>query len=260
MIESISIDPSTVTPPRLAGIDITIETTSPVHPEVVLSQNSLDYSNHTQAIQEQHASFKLLQNARDINGYLTHANETETSNNVLYFGFNKSFDIRPLSMLVDAEEQERNVDLDFEVLARDDWQKVTAIDETAGFHRRGIARVFIDFKPRLARLFGQESYWLRVRPHQSDFHNWAPKLRSVFINAVRAKQAKSIKNEVLGSSAGEPNLKVVLSNQPVLPGSMELRIRENLSDEEHDMLLPDTDVPAGSQTTGQEFRGAFPAR
>lgn len=218
-----------------------------VAPEFILTQNNLEYLNHSQANLEQNASFGLYRNAASINGYLNAASQQPAASRALYFGFSKPFDIRPLSLYVDAVEQERNMALEFEILARDDWRKVNAIDATAGFHRRGFAQIFVDFKPRMARLFGKESYWLRVKPHASENapQSWSPQLRGVFINAVQAEQARTIANEPLGSTAGEPNLTLLLSNFPVLPHSLELRIRENLSDEERAALWTDapTDLP-----------------
>ncbi|MBU0654311.1 MAG: baseplate J/gp47 family protein [Gammaproteobacteria bacterium] len=241
---SLDADSSTLHAPRLSDLVLEIGEMAGIAAEHILTQNNLEYLNHSQANLEQNASFGLYRNAASINGYLNIANQQPEASRALYFGFSKPFNIRPLSLYVDAVEQERNMALEFEILARDDWRKVNAIDATAGFHRRGFAQVFVDFKPRLARLFGKESYWLRVKPHASESkpQSWSPQLRGVFINAVQAEQARTIANEPLGSTAGEPNLTLLLSNFPVLPHSLELRIRENLSDEER--AAPWADAPA----------------
>ncbi len=235
----IGIDIDSVLPPEITSIEATFESVESTQVEHLLVKNNLDFRNYTQASQVENANFELLEDANKLNGYLSlDQQETRLSQKALYFGFNKPFDISPLSIFIDAEEQDKKIDISFEILGRDDWKKVNAIDETNGFHRRGFLQIFVDREPRLARLFGRESYWLRARSHSSSI-DWSPSLVGVYINAVSAKQAKTIEQEILGSSAGEPDLRVGLSKLPVIQDSLELRIKENLSDEEKDNLLID---------------------
>ena len=83
------------------------------------------------------------------------------------------------------------------------------------------------------RLFGTEGFWLRASLPDSE--NWEPHLKGVYINAVPAQQASSFQQELLGGSA-EPNLSLPLSNPSILPDSLELRVRETLSEEEREQL------------------------
>ncbi len=225
--QTVTVDTTSLSPPEILSIEATFELEDRVHPQHVLVQNNLDVRNQTQANQVQDAEFELFEGVKKING--------KGTQRVLYFGFSKRFDVRPLSMFVDAADQEHNVELDFEVLAQDDWRRVSAKDETRGFHRRGFIKITVDVVPRKARLFSQDLQWLRVRPH-SALVSWAPRLRSVFVNAGRAEQAKTIEQELLGSSQGEPGMRFTLSNQPVLPDSLQLRVMEKLSDEEREAL------------------------
>ena len=65
-------------------------------------------------------------------------------------------------------------------------------------------------------------------------------------NAVPISHARTMENEVLGSSLGAPGTTVNLSATPVLPDSVELRVREDLSAEERTALDSEHGVTAGS--------------
>ena len=158
---------------------------------------------------------------------------------VIYFGLSRPFDIRPLSIFVDADDQELETELEFEVLAERDWRRVSATDGTAGFNRRGYVDISVDTAPRKARLFDNELYWLRARPRVVTAE-WSPVIRSFHVNAIRGVQAKSMSQEIVGSSSGEPAQKFLLAESPVIPESLELRIREALTEEERVSLNQET--------------------
>src|SRR5690606_12515287 len=126
-------------------------------------------------------------------------------------GFTKPYNVSPLALFVDADEPEEAGDqletfeLLFEVLGKEQrWRKVVVDDRTHGFQHRGMINLFIDTAPQPARLFGRDLFWLRVRPGQKD-ERWAPLLNGIYINAGEAEQARSMKQEILGASTGEPN-------------------------------------------------------
>ncbi|MGC1953779.1 MAG: putative baseplate assembly protein, partial [Gammaproteobacteria bacterium] len=198
-------------------------------PDYVLTENNRSVLNQTQANAVPTAQFEFFEGAQAIDP------DPNVRGRALYFGFTKPFDVRPLALFVDAEEREGKTELLFEVLAQDGWRLVRSEDQTYGFHRTGLVRVYVDVKPRRARYFGQELYWLRVRPRVDNLE-WAPHLKGVFVNAGMAQQAKSVQQEVLGSSLGKPNFRVYLSQKPVLSGSLELRVREALGEEEQQAL------------------------
>jgi predicted phage baseplate assembly protein len=58
-------------------------------------------------------------------------------------------------------------------------------------------------------------YWLRTRLDQTFYQN-SPNLLTVMINTVRATQAETIRDEVLGGSNGRPNQSFFLSQTPVV--------------------------------------------
>lgn len=59
-------------------------------------------------------------------------------------------------------------------------------------------------------------YWLRCRLERS-FYETAPRLVTVRTNTVRATQALTTRDEVLGGSNGRPNQRFFLANTPVVP-------------------------------------------
>jgi hypothetical protein len=74
---------------------------------------------------------------------------------------------------------------------------------------------------------------------------WRPVIKGAFLNAVWAEAAETQTSEILGSSDGSPNQRVTLARPPVLDASvgsdrinsLELRVREPLSEEEAGQLL-----------------------
>jgi predicted phage baseplate assembly protein len=58
-------------------------------------------------------------------------------------------------------------------------------------------------------------YWLRARLDQTFYQN-SPNLRTILTNTVRATQAETIRDEVLGGSNGRPDQSFFLSQQPVV--------------------------------------------
>jgi predicted phage baseplate assembly protein len=99
-------------------------------------------------------------------------------------------------------------------------------------------RLFLSPPPAQLPLFGRDGWWLRLRPHEPAT-DWAPVVRGLYLNAVTAEQAKSLRHEILGSSLGQPDQLYTLAETPVLPETLELRVRESLSDEEKQALTGD---------------------
>jgi len=232
LTQTVIVDTSNLKPPEIIKIEASFESSIFEFPQRVLVDNNLDVRDQSQANANSTAEYALFTGASLLNRYQGNI-ITNYSQQVLYFGFSKSFKGQ-LSIFIDALERDDSNELVFEVLARDEWRRVSTRDETQGFARRGFVFISVNNEPRLARLFGRESYWMRVRPRNPGI--WRPQLKSVFINAVLARQAKTVSQEALGSSSGEPNLQLTLSNQPVLTDSLVLRVEETLSDDEKDTL------------------------
>jgi len=230
--QKIEIDRSELQPPEILCIEVSFTFDEKIDPEFVYTHNNLTYRNQTQASASPEAGFEIFEGVAAING--------DQTQRVIYFGLSKPFNGGALSIFVDADDQERETRLVFEVRGEREWRTVSAADETAGFHRRGYVDVSVDTVPRKTRLFDSELYWLRARPVTTD-SEWSPLIRGFHVNAVRSVQAKSMKQEIVGSSTGEPQQRFLLAENPVIPESLELRIREVLTEEERAALNSETE-------------------
>ncbi len=111
-----------------------------------------------------------------------------------------------------------------------DWKRVDQIrDETLAFTRSG--HVYLKgpggdvMQPGLAGVDAVPAFWLRVRLESSAYER-APQLRTVRTNTALARQAETIREEVLGGSNGRRGQVLQLANAPVLDGSLALEIDE----------------------------------
>jgi predicted phage baseplate assembly protein len=69
--------------------------------------------------------------------------------------------------------------------------------------------------------------WLQVtRPESSDIGDAIGTVRWVGVNAVQATQAQTAAPELVGRGDGEAGQRYLLNNRPVLPGTVELQVRE----------------------------------
>ena len=159
----------------------------------------------------------------------------------LYLGFDAPFANRPASIYVQpapprpgeispeklqnqAGEPSPRVEWEYSIQERG-WASLGARDETLGLTRRGLVEFIgpADFAQR--QLFGQERYWLRAR-WRSGRYPAAPRLQRLLLNTTWASQAVAIRDEILGSSNGNPGQTFFLSHIPVLPGAV-LQVRES---------------------------------
>jgi len=73
-------------------------------------------------------------------------------------------------------------------------------------------------------VFDTKAYWIRARWEICKYGS-LPKLRGINLNSVRVIQAKSFKDEILGSSNGNPNQIFGFSQAPILP-DVEILVKE----------------------------------
>jgi hypothetical protein len=153
--------------------------------------------------------------------------------NALFLGTDVQLEKSSVRILWDVAEQELDTELIVEALHDGAFAKVLPADETQGFAQTGIMTLSFDQSPGLSDLFGQSLYWLRLTlKRQTDSVNWKPVINRVCLNAAWAEAAESQEMEILGSSDGAPNQKVSVARPPVLDESLELRVREPLTEDE----------------------------
>jgi predicted phage baseplate assembly protein len=109
--------------------------------------------------------------------------------------------------------------IQWEYWAGSGWKPlVTDKDETRSFSRSG----HIYFRgpgaaavPAKIGMVPDSLFWIRARLAAGSYDS-PPQLASILTNTVRATQAQTVRDEVLGGSDGRPNQSFTLANAPVL--------------------------------------------
>lgn len=96
------------------------------------------------------------------------------------------------------------------------WSGLTVTDETRNLDGPGHVRLIAPNDMTQIEYFGIPAYWLRVRKIEAPDY-YSPRLGQVYLNTVWAENAKTIENELLGSSDGTASQTFKLRRSPVLP-------------------------------------------
>ncbi|XHR82496.1 MAG: baseplate J/gp47 family protein [Gloeotrichia echinulata GP01] len=152
----------------------------------------------------------------------------------LYFGFDKSFENKTVTLYAQVEPPLPNElsddnpiekpQLVWEYSTPQGWQRLGVQDETQAFSQRGLIKFIAPTDFSLTETFGKQLYWLRVRWLTGKFRV-KPSLRRLLTNTTWGVQAVSLKEEVLGSSNYEPNQVFIANNSPILMGQ-QLEVQE----------------------------------
>ncbi len=165
---------------------------------------------------------------------------TRESGRALLIGLTAAPSEAPINVLL-LVEGERNhaafAPMSVDALVADQFVPIVANDATRGLGESGLLQMTFAIQPAPRDLFGRTLTWLRLTPaRRGDITTWHPTLRGAYLNAVWASATETLTRELLGSSDGAPNLGVRLARPPVLNGSLELRVREPLGEEEREAL------------------------
>jgi predicted phage baseplate assembly protein len=132
---------------------------------------------------------------------------------------------------LDLNTQPLASDIQWEYWDTTDWERISLDkDETRSFARSGhiyfpgpgsaLPKAKVgDVKDPL--------YWIRARLVRNGY-DATPRIASVLTNTVRATQAETVRDEILGGSDGRPGQSFTLENAPVLDGSQRLEVDEGL--------------------------------
>lgn len=236
--QTVVVDTSELRPPEILAIEATFASPPGLPPEVLLVEHNADVVDQTQAAAVASASFELFEGAGAVGA----------ESRALFAGLTAAVGRGPLTILVDAVDQPGSGALEVDVRTPEGWRRVPADDRTASLRRTGTITLALDHDPVPVRLFGRDRVWLRLRPGTDPggasglgagsgpgaeaAASWAPVVRLLLPNAVPVSQARTVQHEILGSSLGEPGTTVFLADVPVLPDTLELRVREDLGQEE----------------------------
>ncbi|HYG47493.1 MAG TPA: hypothetical protein VD846_06065 [Allosphingosinicella sp.] len=228
--QSITVDRSKLNPPEIFSIEARYALRDYAPPQLVLTVNNLAAVDQTQAAAAAGAEFDLFE------GLAAHTGDRPGLGRAIYLGLSRVPGVDSLTLYVDATDVGAPpLRLQAEVLRPEGWTAVVSDDGTAGLTRPGLLRLFLSTAPAELPLFGCAAWWLRLRPVEPRT-DWAPNVRGLYLNAVTAEQGKSLRQEILGSSLGAPDQSYTLAEAPVLSETLELRVRESLSDEEKEAL------------------------
>lgn len=126
-----------------------------------------------------------------------------------------------------------------------EWKSFGPEDGTDLFSKSGIIRFIFPSDIGKKGEFGKELYWIRARAKKGSWLD-PPRLNGVFPNTVWAENATVIKDELLGTSNGQPNQLFTFSSRPVLDGET-VEIRE-------------PSIPSAEEIEATKSEGAEPVR
>lgn len=113
-----------------------------------------------------------------------------------------------------------------------EWSRLAVEDETRNFTEAGRVR-FIGPGALVERaLFGERLFWIKASLEEGAYAN-PPRLQGIFSNTVWARHGLTLRDQVLGSSNGEPGQLFSFSKAPVLEGQV-IEIREPILPSEAD--------------------------
>jgi hypothetical protein len=135
-----------------------------------------------------------------------------------YLAFDSSFSNKAHRIyfrVVDRETALSNIF--WEYLSGKEWKELKLLKDTScNFSQNGAIEFIAPADWTQSSKFEKKGYWLRARWETGSYSS-LPYLKGVHLNAVEAKQAFSVRNEILGSSNGEPYQSFSFSQSPVLP-------------------------------------------
>jgi hypothetical protein len=168
------------------------------------------------------------------------ANSAPPADRAIFLGLDAKLLDEPINILLLAD-QERGFDnlapLAVDTLIGDRFVPLVVHDTTRALGESGLLSLAFPVQPPLRELFGKSLAWLRLHPSRVDANTqWAPAIGGAYLNAVWATAAETLTREPVGSSDGRPNITLTLARPPVLAGTLELRVREPLEDDERTAL------------------------
>lgn len=171
----------------------------------------------------------------------------------LYLGFDKQLLGGPVRIFFAAGElsyeEENKPEIEWRCSNGGGWSVLDHLDETEGFVIQGILDFIGPTGFAAQSIFDANLYWLRGGLVKG-LYETLPSLSGIFPNATWVTQAETIKDEILGSSDGQPGQTFTFFKFPVMEGE-EVRMKEVLSEEERQMLLSTYGETVISETTDE---------
>jgi hypothetical protein len=171
----------------------------------------------------------------------------------LYFGFDRAFASRPVSLFIAVEESLFTTppSVVWEYSDGTTWKNLGVQDGTANLTESGTVEFIGPADARAEDRFGVFAlrFWIRAWLEGGDKRKIG--LLGAYLNTVWAKNCTTVRNEPLGSSSEKPNAELTLSRFPVLEGVM-IEVREpDRPNEDELALLRDEEGEEVLQPAGQ---------
>ena len=222
----VTIEKDPIRPPLIKELSIEYQVTEFQQPQFCLTLNNLNYVDQTAANSTENKNFLPFVPLDD-------------QSKTLYFGFNQPLKGGPIKIYFAAKEllvDERNKPkLLWQFAFENDWKELLAEDGTEAFTRPDYVSLNVPDGMQNTQEFGRALYWLRTALVEGEW-SASPFFSGVFLNTVEARQVRTVREEILGSSVGVRNQKFEFQQTPVIEGE-EVRVREALTEDEREQLV-----------------------
>jgi hypothetical protein len=224
-------------PPTVANLSVSYVLSTSVSPKHLITEDSQSFRDQSEANRIAGTTVEAFV-PLDTENTSSIRSATRDSR-YLFVGIDGPMEGSAFNLLILVDEQPGSdvVSLQVDALVADQFVPMLHADSTRGLSESGIVSIYVSTSPTPAELFGQSLRWLRLSPKDPSHSQWSPKIRGIYINAVWASATETLTRELLGSSDGSPHLQVRLARPPVLHDTLELRIREPLSQNERIDLI-----------------------
>jgi hypothetical protein len=224
--KEIKIEKDPIRPPIVNNLSLQYQLTEEKPPQFCLTFNNLDYLDQTAANVTADKHFNPYLPLRD-------------TGKAVYFGFDKSFEGGPIRLYFATKELEidetNKPKLAWEFGSDNSWKPLPADDKTKAFTKPDFVSFVLPDGFQNSQEFGKALYWLRATLIRGSWKD-SPLFKGVFPNTVAALQARTVRNEILGSSTSIKNQRFRFQQVPVLEGE-DVRVREALTDVEREELV-----------------------
>lgn len=236
--------PASYAPPSISSflMDYRLEADDvDLKPESVLLENEFFFDDATTTILN---NFGFIENPDLMRSNTTCAVPFQPSLETVpsvYFAFDGDLASMPMNLFFSvpggALNVFRQVDTEnmpvliWECWNGSDWEAITAVDYTELFTRREMVQLIVPGFSKARPHFGISGNWIRVRKDRGKY-TLNPEVDVLYHNVVRASHRITVRNELLGTSNGEPGQKFRISRTPVLEGQKIVVIEQNVTEED----------------------------
>lgn len=202
-------------PPKIKNLILGYYDKEGSEPEYLISENSRSFENKRQELKTA-GRFKPFEKIFEPLP-------------AVYFGFTSKIVKGPISLFAKLEETFTDnglpVKFKWQYLSiagngnsrekAGEWEELQFLDETGGLAKRGILEFFVPGEMKPFQFYGSKSplYWIRLLFTAG---KRASRISGLYPNCVWALQARTIEDEILGSSSKETGQVFELMNKPVV--------------------------------------------